>query len=67
VIVKNLQTLKAIKKLIPIGFSRKVFTWLFTGLMGILIGTSIGASMMGQGEGVLLNSTLSINCFFIHI
>ena len=53
--------------MIPIGFSRNIFNWLFTGLMGILIGTSIGASMMGQGEGVLLNSTLSINCFLIYI
>jgi len=62
VIAKSQQTLKAFKKLIPLGISKLILTWLFTGLIGAIIGVSIGSSLMGKGEGVLLSSVLSMNC-----
>ena len=66
-IAKSQETLKAFKKLIPLVLSKLILTWLFTGLIGAIIGVSIGSSLMGKGEGILLSSVLSMNCFLTYM
>jgi hypothetical protein len=67
VLAKNLQTLKATANLVQQELSRHTMMWIFTGVMAIIIGTSIVNPMKDMEEGVLLSSIIALNSFLTYL
>ena len=67
VLAKNLQTLKATSNLVQKELSRKTTMWIFTGVMAMMIGTSMVLPTKDKEEGLLASSIIALDSFLTHL